>query len=130
MLAGAAAVLLLAVGAALTPMAGVTISPLGVAQRVSPRRMSVLRVIVTVLVLGGWSAVMQQPNVTVMLIMLGVCLAVANLVGPFFDGVQGVLTFLVVVVGALGLVMAAVSITNPLVTKVAHGRLRSSVPRP
>jgi len=129
-LAGAAAVLLLAVGAALTPMAGVTISPLGVAQRVSPRRMSVLRVIVTVLVLGGWSAVMQQPNVTVMLIMLGVCLAVANLVGPFFDGVQGVLTFLVVVVGALGLVMAAVSITNPLVTKVAHGRLRSSVPRP
>lgn len=33
-------------------------------------------------------------------------------------------------VGALGLVMAAVSITNPLVTKVAHGTLRSSVPRP
>lgn len=51
-------------------------------------------------------------------------------IGLAFDGVQGVLTFLVVVVGALGLVMAAVSITNPLVTKVAHGTLRSSVSRP
>ena len=76
-------VVALAAGSALTSVLAVSIGPLGVAQRVSPRRLSVLRVLIAVVVLVGWTAVMQQPSLTVILVGLAVCLAVVNLVGPF-----------------------------------------------
>lgn len=88
-LAAVGGVVLLATGSALTSMLGVSITPLGVAQRVSPRRLSILRVLVTVVVLIAWALVMQQPNVTMILVVLGVCLAVANLIGPFVLWVCG-----------------------------------------
>lgn len=78
-----AGVVVLAAGSALTSVLAVSIGPLGVAQRVSPRRLSVARVLITVVVLVGWTAVMQQPSLTVILVGLAICLAVVNLVGPF-----------------------------------------------
>ena len=38
-----------------------------------------------------------------------------------FQGLQGVLTFLLVVAGSLGLVLAAVAVTNPLLTRLVSG---------
>lgn len=64
MLAAVGGVVVLATGSALTSMLAVTISPLGVAQRVSPRRMSLLRVLITMVVLVGWtpSRCVSQPS--------------------------------------------------------------------
>ncbi|OYN87801.1 hypothetical protein [Parenemella sanctibonifatiensis] len=79
----AAAMVLLALASAAISLIAVSVSPLGVAQRASPRAMSVLRLVAAVVVLGLWSVVMQQPSVMLMLFFLAICIGIVNLVGPF-----------------------------------------------
>ncbi|SDD80960.1 ABC transporter permease family protein [Auraticoccus monumenti] len=92
-LAGTAlAVLVLAAGSALLSLVAVTTSPLGVTNRVTPRRLSVLRVVLAVVALLAWTAVSQQPSITAILVVLGICFATLGVVAPFVLGVVGRLT--------------------------------------
>jgi len=84
-----AGVIVLAVGSALVGLVSVAITPLGVANRVTPRALSLIRLAVAVVVLAAWSAVMKQPSIAVMVGFLVVCVAVINLVGPWILGLVG-----------------------------------------
>lgn len=91
-LATVAAVVGLAVLAGVSSLAKVVISPLGVANRTTPRRLSLIRVAVALVACGVWFVViesMKQPQTGVVVVLLaGVMLAV-NAVGPFAVMVAG-----------------------------------------
>lgn len=83
LLAAVGVVVLLAVASALVTLAGVAITPLGVASRVSPKRLSVLRAVVAVAMLLGWPVLFGLlPLAGLIAMALGV-VAVINLVGPY-----------------------------------------------
>jgi len=78
-----AAVIVLAVVSALVTLSGIAITPLGVASRVSPKRLSVLRAVVAVLMLLGWPVLFPfLPMAGLIVMALGI-VAVINLIGPY-----------------------------------------------
>ncbi|XVX21537.1 FtsX-like permease family protein [Actinomycetota bacterium] len=82
----AAAVVLLAATSGLVSLAAVAVTPLGVASRVSPARLSLLRVAATGLMLLVWVAVpggMGQVGIGVLCAVLVATVASINLVGPW-----------------------------------------------
>ncbi|MCE1178531.1 MAG: hypothetical protein LWW86_05805 [Micrococcales bacterium] len=81
-----AAVVLLAAVSGLVSLAAVAVTPLGVAGRVSPARLSILRVLATLVALVGWVAVsggMGQVGIGVMCAMLVIAVGSINLIGPW-----------------------------------------------
>lgn len=93
LLASVAAVVVLAVLSGVSSLARVVVTPLGVAARTTPARLSILRVVLAVAVLGTWIAVFgvffRQQEVGVLLAILGVAVAVMNVVGPYVVMVAG-----------------------------------------
>ncbi|WP_152360220.1 hypothetical protein [Microlunatus speluncae] len=86
-------VVLLAIGSAAASLAAVVISPLGVARRVSPKKLSVIRVLIFVVAFIAWLIVSQlvsgEAIIPVLSTFLVICFAVVNLVGPFVLGLIG-----------------------------------------
>jgi len=79
-------VVVLAVLSAVLGLARIVVSPLGVARRVSPRRLSRLRVIIALVLLGAWVPLVSSGTlvtVSVVLVVFGLCFGVLNLLGPF-----------------------------------------------
>jgi hypothetical protein len=93
LLLGVLGVVVLAVVSAVLGLAKIAVSPLGVARRTSPRRLSSLRLVVAVVVLGAWaplfSASSSVQELTGALVVLGACFGVLNLVGPLVLGLIG-----------------------------------------
>lgn len=87
------AVVVLAIGSAALSLAAVVISPLGVARRVSPKKLSVIRALIFILAFIGWLIISQLVDssnaVPIMITFLVICFAVVNLVGPFVLGLIG-----------------------------------------
>ncbi len=80
-------VVLVALVSGLSSLARVVISPLGVAARTSPKRLSVLRVGVAVVACVAWVLVitpMKAPERGVIVVLLGLVILAVNAVGPFF----------------------------------------------
>lgn len=92
-LAGAVAgVVVLASLSAVLGLAKVSLTPLGVTRRVSPKRLTWMRLVVAVLALIAWTPVFmsrQGTEITMILIMFGICFGVLNLLGPFVLGLIG-----------------------------------------
>lgn len=90
LLAGAGAVVVLAVASALVTLAGIAITPLGVANRVSPKRLSVLRAVLALGMLIGWPLMFAVlPLVGLIAMALGI-VAVINIVGPYVIMLLGI----------------------------------------
>lgn len=93
LLGAVAGVVALAVVSAALSLAKVVISPLGVARRTTPSRLSWLRVVVAVVVLAAWAPLFRTVTtvaaMTGILVVLGICFAILNLLGPFVLGVVG-----------------------------------------
>lgn len=87
------AVMGLAAVSATVSLAQVAVSPLGVAQRSTPARVTWLRALVAVLVLAAWApltrVVQSGAQLTVILVAFGCCFSVLNLLGPFVLGLIG-----------------------------------------
>ncbi|MBO0812200.1 MAG: hypothetical protein J2P23_09165 [Microlunatus sp.] len=85
-------VLLATVSAAIT-LARIAISPLGVARRSSPKRVSAIRVGIALVVLIAWAPVTKLlgsgAGLIAGVIVFGLCFAVLNLIGPFVLGMIG-----------------------------------------
>lgn len=84
--AAVAGIVLLALVSAATTLAQVRISPLGVAQRITPRALSVLRLALGAIMLVGWlvaTKVGGQLGVGVIIAILVAVIATVNVVGPF-----------------------------------------------
>ncbi|NNG40403.1 ABC transporter permease [Flexivirga sp. ID2601S] len=85
-------VTLLAVGSGAIGLRRVAISPLGVTARHTPRGLSVVRLLVTALVAVTWIAIgtaLQEADIVVLMLIVAVMVAVANVVGPFVLGLAG-----------------------------------------
>ncbi|QGN34883.1 hypothetical protein [Microlunatus sp. Gsoil 973] len=80
------------VSACLT-LARIAVSPLGVARRSSPKRVSAIRIGVALVVLLAWAPVTKllgsDAGLIVGMIVFGLCFAVLNLIGPFVLGLIG-----------------------------------------
>ena len=83
------AVLALSAVSALIGLREVVVSPLGVANRHTPRRLRVLRVVLLAVVLGGWSAFSRDATTTAIVVGLGMVFLTLNVVGPLVLGVVG-----------------------------------------
>ncbi len=80
------AVTVLAVVSGVAGLARVVIGPLGVAARTTPRRLSVMRVVIVVVALVGWlvaAGVRRQLGSAVFFTVLVAVVATVNLVGPY-----------------------------------------------
>ena len=77
-------VLLATVSAAVT-LASVVVGPLGVARRTTPKRLTVLRVVVAVTAFALWVPLMNGGAVALvtLVVVVGLCFGTLNLVGPF-----------------------------------------------
>ena len=87
-----AGVVTLAVLSAVLGLTKIVLSPLGVARRVAPRRLSVVRVVLAVPLLLLWSPMTRRVdlgNLVPVLVVFGLCFGVLNLVGPFVLGLVG-----------------------------------------
>lgn len=86
-------VVLLAIGSAAASLAAVVISPLGVARRVSPKKLSAIRAVIFVVAFIAWLIVSQvvsgEAIIPVLSTFLVICFAVVNLIGPFVLGLIG-----------------------------------------
>ncbi len=86
-------VVLLAIGSAAASLAAVVISPLGVARRVSPKKLSAIRVVIFGVAFIAWLIVSQvvsgEAIIPVLSTFLVICFAVVNLIGPFVLGLIG-----------------------------------------
>jgi len=86
-------VVVLSVISATLSLVAVVISPLGVARRVSPKKLSVLRAVFFVLAFLGWLVITQTVGgeiaVPIMITFLVICFWVVNLIGPFVLGLIG-----------------------------------------
>ncbi len=93
LLLGVLGVVVLAVVSAVLGLAKVAISPLGVARRTTPKRLTWLRLVVAVVVLVAWAPIfrasMAAMQLTGLLIVLSLCIGVLNLVGPLVLSVIG-----------------------------------------
>lgn len=91
-LVGLAVVALAAVSAAIS-LTNVIVSPLGVARRSSPGRVTWVRALVAVLVLAAWAPLMRMvqsvEQLSVILVVFASCFGVLNLLGPFVLGLIG-----------------------------------------
>src|SRR5699024_2226221 len=83
LLAGLAAVLLLALVSATVSLARVAVTPLGVASRVTPRRLTVLRLVLALVMLVGWPVIMPLLPVAGVVVFGLAVVAVINIVGPW-----------------------------------------------
>lgn len=81
--AALAGVVLLAVVSAAVSMARVVVTPLGVASRVTPRRLTVLRLVVAVLMLVGWPLLLPVLPMAGVIVFGFAIVAVINIVGPW-----------------------------------------------
>lgn len=87
-----AGVVTLAVLSAILGLTRIVLSPLGVARRVAPRRLSVVRVLLAVPLLLLWSPMTRHvdlTNLVPVLVVFGLCFGVLNLVGPFVLNLVG-----------------------------------------
>ncbi len=88
-----AGVVVLAALSATLSLFTLAISPLGVARRTTPRRLSWLRLVIAVAVLACWSPVFRSlsspAELTGVLVVFGVCFGVLNLLGPLVLGLVG-----------------------------------------
>ncbi|WP_265447396.1 FtsX-like permease family protein [Flexivirga meconopsidis] len=85
-------VTLLAVVSGAIGLRRVAISPLGVTARHTPRGLSVVRVLLTMAAVVVWVAIgssLQQAGVAVLLVIVTLMVAIANVVGPFVLGLAG-----------------------------------------
>lgn len=76
-------VVALALLSAVLSLVQVATTPLGVAQRVSPRAMSVLRIALLVVGLLTWAAISRRPSILGLALGLGFCFAMIAVAGPF-----------------------------------------------
>lgn len=86
------AVVVVAVVSGASSLARVAISPLGVAARTSPKRLSVLRVLVAVAAGAVWVLVitpMKEPQRLTIVLVLGAMILAVNAVGPWVVMVAG-----------------------------------------
>ncbi|GAA5031474.1 transporter [Terrabacter aeriphilus] len=91
-LAVVAAVVVVAVVSGASSLARVAISPLGVAARTTPKRLSVLRVLVAVAAGAAWVLVitpMKEPQRMTIVLVLGAMILAVNAVGPWVVMVAG-----------------------------------------
>ncbi|MER7073362.1 FtsX-like permease family protein [Terrabacter sp. NPDC000476] len=91
-LAVVAAVVVVAVVSGASSLARVAISPLGVATRTTPKRLSVLRVLVAVAAGAAWVLVvtpMKEPQRMTIVLVLGAMILAVNAVGPWVVMVAG-----------------------------------------
>ncbi|WP_076260492.1 FtsX-like permease family protein [Intrasporangium flavum] len=87
-----AAVVLVAVLSGASSLARVAVSPLGVAARTSPKRLSLLRVLVAVAAGAAWLLVitpMKEPDRVAIVLVLGAMILAVNSVGPWVVMVAG-----------------------------------------
>ncbi len=88
-----AGVVLLAVLSAVVSLLKVAISPLGVARRTTPRRLTWLRLAIAVAVLACWAPAFRSLDsvraLTGVFVVFGVCFGILNLLGPFVLGLVG-----------------------------------------
>ena len=93
MVAAVAGVVALAVLSSVFSLARLAISPLGVAARTTPRRLSWLRLVIAVVVLASWGPAFRQISsvraLTGVLVLFGLCFAVLNLLGPLVLALVG-----------------------------------------
>lgn len=85
-------VVVVAVLSGLSSLAKVVVGPLGVAARTTPRRLSLLRVVVAVVVLAAWFAAMStmtRPQRAIVVLLLAAMILAINAVGPWFVMVSG-----------------------------------------
>ncbi|MGO4598984.1 FtsX-like permease family protein [Terrabacter sp. 2RAF25] len=91
-LAVVAAVVVVAVVSGASSLARVAISPLGVAARTSPKRLSLLRVLVALAAGAAWVLVitpMKEPQRMTIVLVLGAMILAVNAVGPWVVMVAG-----------------------------------------
>lgn len=87
-----AGVLTLAVLSAALGLTRIIISPLGVARRITPRRLSLVRVVVALPLLLLWAPTVRNidlANLLPVLVVFGLCFGVLSLVGPLVLNVVG-----------------------------------------
>lgn len=87
-----AAVVLVAIASGVSSLAKVVVTPLGVASRSTPRRLSAVRLVLAIAVGLGWFVVidgMQEPGRVLSVVMLSAVILAMNLVGPFLVMVSG-----------------------------------------
>jgi hypothetical protein len=86
-------IVILAIASATFSLAAIVISPLGVARRVSPKKLSALRAVFFVVAFIGWLVITQvvggELAIPIMITFLIICFAVVNLIGPFVLGLIG-----------------------------------------
>lgn len=80
---GLAAVVLLALLSATVSLAGVAVTPLGVANRVTPRRLTVVRLVAALVLLVSWPLLMAVLPIAGVIVLGLSVVAVVNLVGPW-----------------------------------------------
>ncbi|WP_330476235.1 FtsX-like permease family protein [Terrabacter sp. C0L_2] len=91
-LAVVAAVVVVSILSGASSLARVAISPLGVAARTSPKRLSVLRLLVAVAAGAAWVLVitpMKEPQRMTIVVVLGAVILAVNAVGPWVVMVAG-----------------------------------------
>jgi hypothetical protein len=91
-LAVVAAVVVVSVLSGASSLARVAISPLGVAARTSPKRLSVMRLLVAVAAGAAWVLVitpMKEPQRMTIVVVLGAVILAVNAVGPWVVMVAG-----------------------------------------
>ena len=87
-----AAVVVVAIVSGASSLARVAISPLGVAARTSPKRLSVLRVVLALAAGAAWVLVitpMKEPQRMTIVLVLGAMILAVNAVGPWVVMVAG-----------------------------------------
>ncbi|WP_323097814.1 FtsX-like permease family protein [Intrasporangium sp. YIM S08009] len=87
-----AAVVVVAVLSGASSLARVAVSPLGVAARTSPKRLSLLRLLVAAAAGAAWVLVitpMKEPDRVVIVLVLGAMILAVNAVGPWVVMVAG-----------------------------------------
>lgn len=93
LIAAVAAVVLLAAVSAAVSLAKIVVSPLGVARRSSPARVTSIRVVIGVVVLMAWfpatKLIGSGIQLTVIMVVFALCFAVLNLIGPVILGLIG-----------------------------------------
>jgi hypothetical protein len=90
--AAVAAVVVVAILSGASSLARVAISPLGVAERTSPKRLSLVRLLVALVAGGAWVLVltpMKQPERVTIVVLLGAMILAVNAVGPFVVMIAG-----------------------------------------
>jgi len=87
-----AAVAIVAVLSGASSLARVAVSPLGVATRTSPKRLSLVRLLAAAVAGGAWVlgiAPMKEPERVTIIVLLGAMILAVNAVGPFVVMVAG-----------------------------------------